>query len=482
MTVGEVRFYVLDVGQGACNYVEIVDDGGTVTHNMLIDLGTNSSQAIAKDNLEWLRQKIVANARYLNVLVITHGDTDHYNMIAKILPAFGPPNNQQIGMVRYGGPDWRYGGGLIATLKTYAKRIDPHDGMSDPDCASFTPSQSSYDLYEDPTWEPIWKSGDEDEDAKLQLIIANVPHPHDPRDMSRKPTQKMNAEAVNTKSVVLGLEWDNYWIVATGDATATTLGAINDLLEHVDSDELPKTFMLTMPHHGSRKTTYDLKTASDIPGPAARGVVDDFLDLFPPRTISISAGEKRHHHPSIYMIEQFAKHISADVTYWGDPSLQNGRHFLTAWIDTNITADSVAPAWPLRPQYATTQTRDNVYCTLYFKSAQYNMSGDRYVCPPMPATALGAGGTILGIPMGRNWIFSMDEDALNVESTDNAMRALAEAPDFAVAPRAPPPSHATEARRRAGTTLSPTPFPPPRRPARIAEPAGPRLRGLRVIA
>jgi len=413
--VSGVYFRVLDVGQGSCNLVRIYDDDEFLSHLLLIDLGTNSSQKIARDNLEWIREQILANNRYLDALIVTHGDTDHYNMIAKILPALGPPTGHQIGMVRYGGPAWRYKRGqLITTLATYTQ-----------DIGSFTPSQTGYALDDGPKWDPIWATGDDPDDVVLQLIIANTPHARDPVSMVKY--QKMNAEAVNTKSVVLGVEWRNRWVVATGDATSTTLGAINGLLED-ELNPLPQNFMMTVPHHGSRKTTYDLKLASNIPDAAARYVVDTFLEKFEPLSFSISAGEKRHHHPSMYLIEQFADHLpSPQPPYWEDPELGFDYHFITSGVDLKITDDYEDPSWPPgnRWLYATTQTEKNIYGTLYFKDAQYNDDDyEKYIAPPLPAEP-SYGGDADGIPLGRDWEFRMHEDGETLFSSENQARAAA---------------------------------------------------------
>ncbi|MEA3012167.1 MAG: hypothetical protein QOD42_712 [Sphingomonadales bacterium] len=473
MATATVKFHVLDVGQGACNYVEILNGQGAVTNNLLIDLGTNSSQAIATANLQWLRDKIIANNRYLDVLIITHGDTDHYNMIAKILPAFGQPNHQQIGMTRYGGPAWRYGGGgLITTLAGYTVLRDLQDQAS-ANIGGFTPSQTGYDEATDPVWTPIWAAAQAATEPRLQLIVANTPHPRDPVSMAKK--QSMNAEAINTKSVVLTLQWGDYWILATGDATSTTLAEINEILELADQDTFPRTFMLTLPHHGSRKTTYDLKNANDIPDFDARAVVSEFLDIFEPITMSISAGEKRHHHPSMYMILQFSGKLTAADPYWSDPALDGDRHFMTSWVDKAITAVFIDPAWPLRWQYATTKTRLNAYSTLYFNNAQYNSEGyPQYLCPPFPAPSYGPEPQqVNDVPMGRNWEFRWTANARSVISTTNAARAMAEAPDFV------PGGGAAAARALPAGAGRASAAPPPRRP--IAERLGPRLRGLRTI-
>jgi hypothetical protein len=501
MAVTDIQFHVLDVGQGSCNYIEVFD-GDDVLYNLLIDLGTNSNQAIAKDNLEWLRGRIVAHKQYLDVLIITHGDTDHYNMIAKILPAFGDPDNEQIGMVRYGGPDWRYGDGLIDTLKRYAKPVNPAKPLSKKnpaDVAGFDPEQTSFSKVKKTYyWDPIWET---DEGVKLQLIIANVPHPKDPDDMEVE--QAFDAIAINTKSVIAALEWNGVWTIATGDATAAAMGAVNTLLTGVTESDLPDCFMLTMPHHGSRRTTYNLSNANNEPSPAAKNVVGNFLKRFHPSTVSISAGFKDHHHPSMLMTDQFADYTVSNPVYWEDPALGSDRHFITCWIDLEITDEDVDPAWPDDWLYATTQTEENIYSTLYFRSEPYNdgvrtakkakgagspkYHYQRYVCPPTPAEDCSGSSEQTGIPEGRNWWFTtLADGTLSVDSDENEARALATPPTLKRAPRTPPPSYATAAGRAARTTLA-APVATLRRirPAAatrsIAEPAGPRLSGLKVI-
>jgi hypothetical protein len=433
MDVKEVRFYVLDVGQGACNYVEIIDKAGKVINNMLIDLGTNSKQTIADANIKWLTDKIKGRANpRIDVLIITHGDTDHYNLMLKLLPALNPASKDRIGMVRYGGVDWRYKIGSTSLIKELKKYSYDVNGLS--------ASESGYDGAKPKNkWTPIWPDKPDDADPKLQLLIANTPHPKD--NTIWTGVKRPNAEAINTKSVVTAIEWDNFWIVATGDATATTLEAINTLLE--DEDTLPKTFMMTLPHHGSRKTTYDLRRAKDLPGNPALKVVDDLLEKFKPRTVSISADEKSHHHPSMLMIEQFSKYTDKTEYFWKDPAAGSDRHFLTAWIDKTLTATGTTPAWPPSFLYATTQTKAPIFSTLYFDTVQYNgKKYERYISPPNPAIPSGGGPLAKGIPRGRNFEFRMDSTDINVYSTENvhatsSRRAGAELPVFLRPPAFP---------------------------------------------
>jgi hypothetical protein len=293
-------------------------------------------------------------------------------------------------------------------------------------------------------------------------------------------------------------------MVATGDATAATLIGVNKLLKGVNPDTLPRVFMLTMPHHGSRKTTYNLAVADDDVDADARKVVDKFLVIFAPDTVSISSGTK-HNHPSMLMTDQFARHTNQDLIYWWDDALDHDRHFITCWVDMYVTGAAVAPKWPAKWMFATTQTGENVYSTLYFRDQPYNQAFaapapvnlvyKRFVCPLVPSVDLESPTAQVGIPMGRNWLFSIEEgDELTVESDENVARALAESPGLLISARAPPASYVTAAGRQARAAPAaspaasppppPTPTPPPARAAHrsIAEPAGPRLRSLKPIA
>ncbi|MEI2384420.1 hypothetical protein [Breoghania sp. JC706] len=440
MTVSGINFHVLDVGQGACNFVEILNEDGLVSHILLIDLGTVSTRVTAHDNIEWLKQQIEANNQYLDALIMTHGDNDHYNLIAKILPAFGPPDGNQIGMVRYGGPDWRYAAGkLIGTLGLYTGNI-----------GGFTPSQTGYDPDEEEKWTPIWQTGPDADDVFLQLIIADVPHPHDPANLYTVKRPKMNGEAVNTKSVVMGLQWRNDWFVATGDATATTLGAVNDLLE-LETDPLPATLMMTMPHHGSRKTTYDLQKANNIPDFEARMVVGEFLDLFTPSSVSISADDKNFHHPSLYLTQQFSTKLNpATAPLWEDPELGGGYHFLTSWIDLAITPVFLEPRWPANWLYGTTKTAANVFCTYYFSSRQYNSENyGQYIAPPLPSYPTQDFEAQDDVPAGRNWQFSQDGHGFAVTSTPNPSHRVRAAAGAGGGARSAPPRSTTTMAGRA---------------------------------
>ncbi|HYD37935.1 MAG TPA: hypothetical protein VEA60_10000 [Allosphingosinicella sp.] len=394
-----IRFWVLDVGQGACNYVELYDSPTHVAYNMLVDLGTNSSFAVATPAVNWLTNQIKDRPDpKVNVMLLTHGDTDHFNLVSRLFPALGPPSQAQIGMVRFGGMEKRYTvnrqwdpkRSLITALKAYC-----------PDVLPMGTEWSSYTPGDPPTWTRIWPATVEAGDAQLFVFMANAPHA---QDESLKSTRRKdhNAEATNAKSLVFGLLWANRLFVGTGDATAATLSKVNALIPVLG---VPTT-MLTMPHHGSRKTTYDLKSADNIPDHEAVQVVQTFLDIFKPWTISISADEKGHHHPSLATIEQFSR-VTTPTPFWKDPSLADNRHYLTAWIDWNLATTGATP-WPTKWQYGTLETSSNLYCTLYYTATM----AVGWVSPPIPGVELSdmVLDSSTPTPRGMNWAFTVLAD------------------------------------------------------------------------
>src|SRR6201999_452553 len=157
----------------------------------------------------------------------------------------------------------------------------------------------------------IWAEND----VELRLLVANLPvltkagkPVKNPRDDARK----------NTGSPVVGVYWDRHWYICTGDGTGTTLAGANDVFDSHAAD-MPFTFLMTTPHHGSFKTTYNLASTSSTPSNLAIQVVDTFAGTFNPFTVTASAGEKNHHHASMFVVEQFSKYTKKDANYWSDP-------------------------------------------------------------------------------------------------------------------------------------------------------------------
>jgi beta-lactamase superfamily II metal-dependent hydrolase len=79
---GELEAHFIDVGQGDCTFVRF-PGGGT----MLVDCGTSSGgrAAIGLRAREYVRGQLDPNDPWLDTLVITHPDADHYNLLPYVL-------------------------------------------------------------------------------------------------------------------------------------------------------------------------------------------------------------------------------------------------------------------------------------------------------------------------------------------------------------------------------------------------------------
>ncbi|MBF0334897.1 MAG: hypothetical protein HQL40_14825 [Alphaproteobacteria bacterium] len=213
-------------------------------------------------------------------------------------------------------------------------------------------------------------------------------------------------------------------MIAAGDATANTFAAINDILDGIQPLNVQ---MLTMPHHGSFRTTYALvRTPTGFVGDGdtafARAVVERFVGLLRPRTISVSASIKTYRHPSLTAVEQFAR-FTDPAPLWSDPETP-GRHFVSMYLDRIITPDGATPQWPETKRYATTETATNIYPTLYFLNDPYNQGapgrkrsrdGDgadaviylqRYVCPPLGSAQIRGVTPTVDVTTGMSWYFT----------------------------------------------------------------------------
>jgi len=463
MAIKSVRYHVLNVGQGQGNYIEIVDDKGSVVHNILIDLGSSSKAPLSAKNLKWLNDAIGKRPDpRIDVVLLTHGDADHYSLISGLEPGLGAPDKKRIGMVRYGNPSWRYlqWDAKTREYKSTIEFLDKYCGA-----VTYLPSLHSGFSRIKKTWTPLWKTAKDE--VKLQLVMVNVPHPK--LDNLLHDDDKMNSTShqVNMESLVSALEWNNSCFLSTGDATGLTLQAINNLFLNrrgeYEKTGLPSCLMMTLPHHGSRLTTFDLARSTGNITDEWFIYIADFVKLFEPKTITASADE-RFYHPHIDVIMEFVDYLDPNP-YWHDENTKSKtKHFLTSYIDYSLAGDDKT-RWPGRPAYLTTQTDCNVYTTRYFDDTRYNtlvkrpevvvpkkLTGKRkreskdfyprYVYPP-DVGELATGNEdapLTGVPSYHNWTFEYDDTGeLKVTATsDTATFELNSAPRIDFAAPGPP--------------------------------------------
>jgi hypothetical protein len=467
MTVAQIKFQVLDVGQGSGNFVEIWDDKGKLIQTILIDLGSDHSmQTAGVPSVNYISGQLKLMPKpTLNMVALTHSDSDHISLMGRLLEKYPKPSDLDIGMVRYGGDRPLYrkrkAENIITTLEEYSSDVDA-PGAAD----------SGVDINGD--WSAIWEEGG----VKVYLVVGNVPVISS-SGKKAKTTAKPNAYSINTKSLVMIVEWNTYWFVITGDATAATLAECNKVLHKAKT--INKVFMLTLPHHGSKNTIFNLSSATQTPTDDAIKVVDEFAKKLNAMTLSASADDTKHHHPSLFVTDMFAKYTDMSSIYWKDSLLPDDRHFYTAWADRTITATGITPSWPPKQQYAALQTKQNIYSTLYANATMVI----QYAYPPSPATAL-TGAAPTGMPLGVRWEFTIDATHLSLQRYSNRLmlstrRVLLITQAPIAAPNRPvmPVSAPAEAPR--SRFAQPIGLPAPRPFAAPGASAASRLSRLRVV-
>ncbi|MFC5740613.1 MBL fold metallo-hydrolase [Dyella tabacisoli] len=478
MATTQVNFQVLDVGQGSGNFIEIYD-GTTLTNTVLIDLGTTSGSVQGAAAVAYIAAQLNKMTKdgepapNIDLLIMTHSDADHISLVSKLLDLYPPrppdPPLLTIGQVRYGGDVKLFAKGrakknVLTRLKEYCKDIKP-------------PAADEGGVNAGGKWVNFWEQAD----VKIYLLAANVPETGGTTvegSKKRKRSSEPSAYSINTRSMVNIIEWDNYWYATAGDATATTLVECNKVLAAAPKPFRP-TFMLTLPHHGSKNTIFNLRVATQAPSDEAVEVVRSFAQSISAKAVCASANKTKDHHPSLFVIDLFVQYTDKTFIFWKDPLLAGDRHLYTAWVDKTITADGVTPVYASPWKFASLETVQNFYTTLYSRPGEIPLAN--YVYPPTPATALTTALPV-GTAGGVRWNFYMTKTEYGL--TRHPDNALLDATPSAMRPAQPRPGSAipVPATIPAPSIAAPSPVSIPQliepRPLSVAAPSLQRLRQI----
>lgn len=208
----DLEIHVIDVGQGDST-VTLCPNGDRI----LVDMGSKGGKfasekaAIRQDIRDLLEGRV-------DVLVVTHPDGDHNNMIAQTLAGI-PVHRVIIGgatstFVVDDFEDW------LEAFRPSGRLVEPTQSFSDPEG---TPS-SLFDCGEADVW----------------ILAANVPS-----------TTSASNFVNNTPSIVLKVVFGDFSIILTGDATTDTESHV--LATY--SDAFLQSDVLKLGHHGSRATS-----------------------------------------------------------------------------------------------------------------------------------------------------------------------------------------------------------------------------------
>ncbi len=220
MQAGDLEIHCIDVGQGDSTLIKCPN--GT---NILIDCGSLADthplavRNYVRDHLDGLR---------LDVLVITHPDADHYNMIPYVLKGVA------IGQLVMIGDADEHNAKAFTTNSWQKKNRGFADWLETIELEKVAViDQDDLDDADDPS-DDLFDSGD----VEIYIVAAEEDDPS-------------NLSAKNTRSIVLMVVYEEFACLLTGDATFPTEDAIVDRYE----DDWLDVDVLKLGHHGSRRTS-----------------------------------------------------------------------------------------------------------------------------------------------------------------------------------------------------------------------------------
>ncbi len=389
--------YSLDVGQGMATYVELIDSGNVV-RNALFDLGsTNNSSSAGGAALKFLGEQIVKRNPpdgHIDIIFISHKDADHTNLFGTLLEYLP---KMTINEVRYGGRyDWykvkvrgkdEYTnilndlGARTAWARDFVKGFSVGDTSWNAETNQFDP--------------PLWVGTG----YSANLLCANAPHRKEKVGIDESSiSEKPNGDQANSKSLVIVLNIAGYQCVIGGDATFPTFQFINGKFDRT----LLNVYMLLLPHHGSRKTTFGLSGTSAKLSEKKRLVVDTYARRMNGATL-IASADTSHDHPSLETIDLFLQYADAGLPWWSDDALNSdppankGMHYVTSRVDITLSKTMNVPK-----DYLTYQSSQNVYSTLY----HYRPTKPQFSYAPFVGPAA-VQPTTTAFTVGMNWIYNI---------------------------------------------------------------------------
>ncbi|MFH8754326.1 hypothetical protein [Streptomyces atroolivaceus] len=395
-----VEITVLPVGQGTGTLIqrfEGVSDKPLST--VLVDLGSAlwKPQQTGFESAKFVEGQLrkMENPT-LNAVFLSHGDVDHTNLITSLLKKFSPPcankaatDTLTVRNVYHGG---RHGEYRAKNRSNCLDELDNYrsNGVNSIVSPPFGPSTGDLVV-------PIYQ----DAATKIYIIAGNViastTRVGANSIFGLKPIKKHYAS--NTTSLVLLVALtenpDNQQhFVLTGDTTAFGLAHCNDKLALSPLPPSPVA-TVTLPHHGSKATTYDLLGAqSNDPGDLAEENIRAFVARLRPQSLAVSAGEVTpYKHPAARAIKDFGAFLR--LSDFDDSTLRGaGQHFFTSYFQRNELEvwHKEPDKWPATAGWKTVQTDMAVYTTDYFKgdpatteALVVNPSSGQVKPPPPPS-------------------------------------------------------------------------------------------------
>ncbi|WP_432973876.1 hypothetical protein [Dactylosporangium sp. CA-233914] len=426
--MASIDCYVLDVGQGMGNFIAIYDDAGTLTNTILVDFGTEGSTKKPEPALKLVVSLLKTMAQpTIDVLLVSHTDKDHHNMLPKLLAAFGVYDPDHPARNTLVVKEVMFGGSMAnVTESFYTELVKYMPVGEEPD--SFTAHFSSfpYNSGFGPI-NPFIIVGN----VQIYMMMGNLWAMPDRGEFEGGEWAAETGEGYNknTVSMVLLVRANNSAFVLTGDATGQTIAACNYMIAKM-RQFFTFVEVATVPHHGSSSSAFDLKSLTGID--PQQNIVD-FAKYIDPYSLVASA--EKHgswDHPALSVLELFwkANRVHSQALY----NEYDYFHPFTSWIKKRTLRYPLGQGWPAHEGRYTAFTQTGTYTTLYGfntpPAADIWPPQMRPINPPPPA---------IWRPYGVTWKFHVDRGG-RVSLTRESSRdtPTAELLDRLAAPPVPP--------------------------------------------
>lgn len=404
MSASMVDVNFLDVGQGSSCYVEIYEDKGgidEITHTLLFDLGSmNHSGEAGGPSIDFIYDslKTMPGGPVIDVLVVSHKDADHVNLLIPLVKKFAK-GVLTIKEIYYSGKQKWYGN-LFTAISNWCKNTPALDGLLISGCGYGGSPK---------TWTPLWSNLG----VGLYLIMANTPSYSSEKRGKNESfiVDKPNGDRVNTMSAVCSVYFNGRSYIISGDATYATMVETNSALSGLSLNYIQA---LSLPHHGSRKTTFGLSRTDAIISKLKLQSIKTFAGIFNAITL-IASADTKHSHPSLEVMELFYDYSDKTKIWYYDSDLRatygKNWHYVTAYIDLDITYPDSSPIPMSHPPYESFPSKMNIYSTLYCY--------DKALFSYPPAAKLPKKKKNNKFPWGVSWYYRDDYSSLSLHKFNN---------------------------------------------------------------
>lgn len=318
----DIHYTMLFVDQGMGNLISVTDAGQKVVkYTALIDFGTTRSGSVG-ETLQFLIAYVEANRTAgkkpdFDLLVVSHQDEDHWNLLPTLLAHYAAKAPISIGMLAYGGNRDNYKPDALANLKAL-------EAIAAKTAQIPITEKSAYAKI-DPL-KPLGQYPDNSPDVLFKPVICNAT-------MTGTIANPSNMQ-LNTVSLMVGVIAGGKCVfLLPGDATAETVNALKTLSS--DAGEIASSPVLSVPHHGSHKSIADnYNAAADK---RVFTLATWFAGFVKPQTIAASAGFHsifKHPHDTVLTLFRTAS-LKAGMTNHNYVAYQTGKNRYVATPTTD---------------------------------------------------------------------------------------------------------------------------------------------------